>query len=94
MAASDLLNEALSLRKFLVAQGHKEKPVILYQDNQSCMHTIASGKSGSKRTRHIDIRHFWIKQYVDEGAVIVTKIATEEMPANILTKPLQGAQFK
>ena len=94
VAASDLLNEALSLQRFLVAQGHEEKPVILYQDNQSCMHTIASGKAGSKKTRHIDIRHFWIKQYVDRGIVIVTKIATEEMPANILTKPLQGGQFK
>ena len=94
VAASDLLNEALHLQKLLEAQGYEKRPVILYQDNQSCMHTIASGKAGSKRTRHIDIRYFWIKQYVDNGEVLVMKLATEEMPANMLTKSLQGAQFK
>ena len=45
-------------------------------------------------TRHISIRYYWIKQHVDSGDVVVEKLATEEMPANILTKPLQGAQFR
>ena len=35
VAASDLLNEALYLQKFLESQGHERRPVILYQDNQS-----------------------------------------------------------
>ena len=48
----------------------------------------------SKNTRHIDIRYFWIKQYVERGEVVVEKLATEQMPANVLTKLLQGSQFK
>ena len=66
----------------------------VYQDNLNCMHLIAKGRAGSQKTRHISIRYYWIKQHVDKGEVIVEKLATEEMPANILTKPLQGSQFR
>ena len=58
------------------------------------MHLLAKGKASSERSRHIAIRYFWIKERVDEGEIKIEHLATELMPANILTKPLQGEQFK
>ena len=94
VASSDMMNEPFHVRRMLVAQGYSPGPIVLYQDNLSCMALIAKGRAGSGRTRHISIRYYWIKQHVDSGDVVVEKLATEEMPANILTKPLQGEQFR
>ena len=94
VASSDMMNEPFHVRRMLVAQGYSPGPIVLYQDNLSCMALIAKGRAGSGRTRHISIRYYWIKQHVDSGDVVVEKLATEEMPANILTKPLQGSQFR
>ena len=94
VASSDLMNQPFHVKRLLVAQGYDASPIVLYQDNLSCMALIAKGRAGSERTRHISIRYYWIKQHVDSGEVVVEKLASEEMPANILTKPLQGSQFR
>jgi hypothetical protein len=44
VAASDSANQALFVRSFLVEQGHDVGPVIMYQDNMSCMALIDKGK--------------------------------------------------
>ena len=69
------------------------EPVIIYQDNQSCMVLVERGRSGAERTRHIQIRYFWVKERVDTGEVRVEYLCSEDMYTNVLTKPLQGSQF-
>ena len=90
---SDSANQSIFIRTFLIAQGYKMKPVIIYQDNQSCMALVERGRSGAERTRHIQIRYFWVKERVDTGEVRVEYLRSEDMYANVLTKPLQGSQF-
>ena len=69
------------------------EPVTVYQDNTSTMALLGRGKPGAERTRHIDIRHFWIADRVKAKEAVIVHLGTKEMYANILTKPLQGAQF-
>jgi hypothetical protein len=76
-----------------MAQGYQCGPVITYQDNMSCMALVERGRSAAERTRHIDIRYFWVKERVDQGEAIIKHLGTKDMYANLLTKPLQGAQF-
>jgi hypothetical protein len=57
------------------------------------MALLARGRSGGERTRHIDIRHSWMKERVDEGEATIMHKGTSELYANVLTKPLQGSQF-
>jgi hypothetical protein len=57
------------------------------------MALLARGRSGGERTRHIDIRYFWVKDRVDRGEVTIVHKGTSELYANVLTKPLQGSQF-
>ena len=93
IALSDSANQALYLRWFLIDQGYEMGPVTFYQDNTSTMALVARGKPGAERTRHIDIRYFWLADRVKRGDATVVHMCTAEMYANILTKPLQGAQF-
>ena len=93
MAVSDSMNQALYLRWFLIDQGYSMEPVTVYQDNTSTMALLGRGKPGAERTRHIDIRHFWIADRVKAKEAVIVHLGTKEMYANILTKPLQGAQF-
>ena len=90
---SDSANQGIHTRMFLVNQGYTMGPVTVYQDNMSCMALIDRGRSGAEKTRHIGIRYFWVKERVSTGEVILEHKGTKEMYANILTKPLQGAQF-
>jgi hypothetical protein len=76
-----------------MAQGYQCVPAIICQDNMSCTALVERGRSAAKRTRHIDIRYFWAKERVDQGEAVNKHLATKDMYANLLTKPLQGAQF-
>jgi hypothetical protein len=90
---SDSANLGLFLRNFLRLQGYSVPAVVVYQDNLSCMALLARGRSGGERTRHIDIRYFWVKDRVDRGEATIVHKGTSELYANVLTKPLQGSQF-
>jgi hypothetical protein len=69
-------------------------PTKIYQDNMSTIALADKGRSTSSRTRHIAIRYFFVKDKVDQGEVEIEYLCTEDMRADILTKPLQGELFR
>ena len=71
----------------------KEDFCILREDNSATIHLVKNGRSTSDRTKHIELRHFFVKQYLDNVTFELVHCPTEEMIADILTKPLQGEQF-
>ena len=78
---------------FLKAQGYIVKPVV-YQDNESAIRLERNGRrSCSQKTRHIDIRYFYLKDLVERGVIEIEYCPTEAMIADFFTKPLQGALF-
>ena len=93
MSASDGVPEIVGVRRFLKGQGCILKPTVIYQDNMITMSLIAKGRSTSEASKHIKIRYFFIKQLVDEKEIVVKYMPTEQMLADLLTKPLQGAKF-
>jgi hypothetical protein len=91
---SDYLTRVIHLRNFIIEQGYNVGPAILYQDNQSTMELAnKGGRSNTQRTRHINIRYFFVTNRIEEGEVVLQYKPTEEMIADILTKPLQGKKF-
>jgi Reverse transcriptase (RNA-dependent DNA polymerase) len=92
---SDYITRVIHARNFLIDQGYKIGPAIIYQDNQSTMELAEKGgRSNTQRTRHINIRYFFITDRIKEGEVVLQYMPTDEMVADVLTKPLQGAKFK
>jgi hypothetical protein len=81
-------------RLFLENQGYMVRDTKLYQDNQSAILLEKNGKrSSSKQMRHINIRYFFITDCIEKGEVKVEYCPTEDMLADIFTKPLQGSAF-
>ena len=60
----------------------------------STMNLAMNGRSNSDRTKHIKLRYFFIKQFIDSGEFELEYCPTDMMIADILTKPLQGATLK
>jgi hypothetical protein len=68
---------------------------IILQDNTSTIQLENNGRRYSgKRTRHINIRYFYITDQIKEGKVSVTYCPTLEMVLDYFTKPLQGSLFR
>jgi histone deacetylase 1/2 len=93
IALSDMCSPVIWSRDFLVAQGIDPPPATVYQDNMSTIALADRGGSNSDRTRHVKIRRFWMKDRVADGEINIVYKPTEDMIADILTKPLQGAKF-
>jgi hypothetical protein len=90
---SDTASQAIHVRNFMGSQGYDMGPVTIYQDNMGCMALIKKGRPCSERTRHINIRNFWVAERVNTKEVRLVHLRTGKMFANVLTKPLQGQQF-
>ena len=90
---SDTASQAIHLRNFVIAQGYEVGPAVVYQDNMSTMALMKRGGPGSEKSRHINIRHFWLSEKVAMNEVVIEHLGTADMFANVLTKPVQGAQF-
>jgi hypothetical protein len=69
--------------------------VVIEQDNTSTIQLENNGKqSSTKRTRHINIRYFYITIKIKNGSVRVIYHPTKQMVSDYLTKPLQGSLFR
>ncbi|KAL1956601.1 hypothetical protein VTO42DRAFT_7012 [Malbranchea cinnamomea] len=42
----------------------------------------------STKLRHVDVHQHWLRERVQKGEILVRWVGTNEMPADILTKPL------
>ena len=67
-------------------------PITMYQDNKSTIH-IAEARSTFKRSRHALLRYQFIQQHIRSEQFQLYHLPTNEMIADILTKPIQGQQF-
>lgn len=65
----------------------------LFVDNKSVI-DISKNPIQHLRTKHINIRHHFIKQLVEENVVSLDYVKTDGQLADILTKPLDSKWFK
>lgn len=90
---SDSASQIIWTREFLIGQGYHLDAATIYQDNMSTIAMVKKGHSSSDRSRHINIRYFFVKDRVDQGDVKIEYRPTGDMIADVLTKPLQGSLF-
>jgi hypothetical protein len=58
------------------------------------MKPMFNDRALSKRTRHLDVKIFHMKDIIERGELSVEYCPTEEMWVDVLTKPLQGKVFR
>jgi len=94
VAVDNMIPQILWARLFMMAQVIEIKDNILYQDNKSAILLAENGRaSSSKRTKHIEIRYYYVEDRIKKGDLRVVWCLTDQMIADYLTKPLQGRQF-
>ena len=95
VGVNDAMTMILWMKRFIEAQGYPVIENVIYQDNESSMKLEKYGRqSRSKKTRHLDIRYYFITDNVKKGAVQIRYCPTGDMTADFFTKPLQGTLFK
>jgi hypothetical protein len=93
MAASMASCKAIWILKFLTRLFDEElEPTVIYCDNQSCI-KLSENPIFHDRSKHIEIRHHFIQEKIQKGAVKLQNISTDEQAADILTKPLEKENF-
>jgi hypothetical protein len=69
--------------------------VLAKQDNTSTIRLARNGRrSCGQRTRHINIRYFYITDKINDGSVVVSYCPTKEIISDYFTKALQGSLFR
>jgi hypothetical protein len=94
IAIDDALPMIQWTKSFLKDLGYDLETVIKI-DNRSSILLMKNGRlSSGKRTKHLDVRYFYVKDLIDRGIVKIEHCSTERMIAVFFTKPIQGARFK
>ena len=94
VGVSDALPKMIWCRHFMESQGYLVEDVYVYQDNESAILLETNGmKSVGKRSRHIDIKYFFVTDKVKGKELRIMHCPTDEMIADFYTKPLQGSAF-
>jgi hypothetical protein len=95
VGVDDVISQVIWTRYFLEAQNETINDNIVYQDNQSAIKLEKNGtKSSGKRTRHINIRYFFVTDRISADELNVEYCPTLEMLGDYFTKPLQGSLFR
>ena len=85
---SAAIKEAKYLRSLLHDLGFSQiQATTVFEDNQGCVN-LAHHSTSHERTKHIDIKHHYIRQEIRDGNIRVIYCPTRDMTADIMTKPL------
>lgn len=94
IAATEVARDLIPIKALVSEIGlvNSATPTQLYIDNLSTVN-IAKDSGRQQRTKHIDVRHKWLAEQHQQGAIVVKHIPGNMQVADILTKPLHKAKF-
>jgi hypothetical protein len=92
VAAGHCCVQLLWMRKTLQDFGYNLSKVPLLCDNESAI-CLVDNPVEHRRTKHIDIRHHFLRDHQQRGDIDIYHISTENQLANIFTKPLNEKRF-
>ena len=88
LALAHSSKEALWLRALLSDLGLPPSgPTTLYTDNQSAI-AFAHDSQFHARSKHIDIRHHFVRERVESKDIAIVHCSSEDNSADLFTKPL------
>ena len=94
IALSETAKEVLFISRLLNDLDQDlNKPAVIFEDNQSCIRLVQDEKS-CKRTKHIDTKFHFVRELYRSGDITLKYCPTSDMPADLLTKPLDCVKMK
>lgn len=93
VAACDAAKIILFFRSIFEDLGiPQEDATILYEDNTGAL-MMANAQQPTKRTRHMDIKHFSLLDWVERDLLLLQNISTHDNAADAMTKFLGRQLF-
>ena len=92
IAAGACCAQILYMKQTLLDFGVKLDRIPLLCDNESAV-KIAKNPVQHSRTKHIDIRHHFLRDHEAKGDISLQGVRSEEQLADIFTKPLDESTF-
>jgi hypothetical protein len=93
IAAVSCCTQLLWMKMLLGDYGFSQDTMIINCDNTSAIN-ISKNPVHHSRTKHINIRHHFLRDFVESEVVSLSFIPTENQLEDILTKPLDGSRFE
>jgi hypothetical protein len=93
VAASEAAREIIWIKRILTELDQLKATPTLQIDNEAAIR-LAQNSEFHRRTKHIRIRHFFVRELVTAGEIMVSKVDSEKQLADILTKPLFSTRFR
>ena len=92
ISAGSCCAQLLWMKQTLYDFGLDFKKIPLLCDNESAV-KIANNPVQHSRTKHIEIRHHFLRDHVSKGDIIIESVSTHDQLADIFTKPLDEQRF-
>ena len=91
--AGNSCSQLVWMKQMLSEYNVTQEVMTLYCDNLSAIN-ISKNPIQHSRTKHIDIRHHFIRELVEEKIITLEHVTTEKQLADIFTKALDANQFE
>ena len=78
--------------KFLVPSARNGK-IEVFEDNEGAI-ALATNPLSSGNSKHIDIRHHFLRSLTEDGVLAISHVPSEKQHADILTKALPRELFQ
>ncbi|WVZ93354.1 hypothetical protein U9M48_039341, partial [Paspalum notatum var. saurae] len=92
LAAGSSCAQLLYIKQTLNDYGVELTRIPLLCDNESAV-KLANNPVQHSQTKHIDIRHHFIRDHIAKGDILLRNVGTKEQLADIFTKPLDESNF-
>ena len=93
IATDSCCTQLLWMQKLLLDYGICQEHLTIYCDNTNAIN-ISKNPMQHSRTKHIEIRHHLIQELVEDGALTLEFIHTDDQKADLFTKPLDSKHFE
>ncbi|GJR27137.1 hypothetical protein Tco_1103369 [Tanacetum coccineum] len=90
--AEKACQQALWMKQALIDYDIRLDNVLIMCNNKGAI-DLSKNPVQHSRTKHIEIRHHFLRDNIQEGNISVKKVASEDNIADILTKPLKRKVF-
>ena len=92
VSAGKACQQALWMKQALVDYGIQLNDITILCDNKGAI-DLSKNPVQHARTKHIEIRHHFLRDNVQKGNISIEKVSSEDNIADILTKPLKREPF-
>ena len=93
IAVGSCCTQLLWMQKLLLDYRICQEHLTIYYDNTSAIN-ISKNPIQHSRTKHIEIRHHFIRELVENGTPTLEFIHTDDRKADLFTKPLDSKRFE